>query len=107
MTIVEELAELANIKAELRNFELNGSDAVRQIKGIYADLEITTNNNQAMKARCRKLSEALWRIGKAIQVGSRMVCQCGHYLKADGIECAGTERMEDCPGKMARQALLP
>ena len=34
-------AEMSDIRAELQNFKLNGSNAVKQIRGLYADLEAT------------------------------------------------------------------
>lgn len=38
--------ELLAVRAALRNFELNGSDAVKQIAGIYSDLEGATADEQ-------------------------------------------------------------
>ena len=51
--------ELSEIKAELRCYELNGSDAVQQIRGIYADLDDATNRILELKTENKKLREAL------------------------------------------------
>lgn len=43
-------AELAAIRAALRNYELNGSNAAKQIEGIYADLEIASREAREARA---------------------------------------------------------
>jgi predicted nucleic acid-binding Zn-ribbon protein len=42
-------AELDEIKAALVNFELNGSDAVAQIKGMYSDMEWSDRRNRELR----------------------------------------------------------
>jgi chromosome segregation ATPase len=52
-------AELRAIIAELRNYELNGSDAAKQIQGIYSDLELTFGQLRGECAKVARLREAL------------------------------------------------
>lgn len=56
MTTDEELKELRELRdgvlVELHNYELNGSDAPAQIRGLYKDLEFVTNElRSAIKQR--------------------------------------------------------
>lgn len=52
---VEAETKLALIHAELHNFELNGSNAVLQIRGIYSDLESASRKRRGKLADGRRV----------------------------------------------------
>lgn len=58
-TLAGKAQALADVIGELRNFELNGSDAVKQIRGIYSDLESATQEMIKANRKAKKLETAL------------------------------------------------
>lgn len=52
-------AELANIHSALRNFELNGSNAAKQIEGIYNDFDATSHEYRELKRASAQLAADL------------------------------------------------
>jgi len=51
--------ELSDIRAELLNFELNGSNAPAQIRGIYADFDETFKKLRDVSAQSKQLIKAI------------------------------------------------
>jgi hypothetical protein len=62
--------EMADVISELHNYELNGSDAAAQIRGIYADFDIVTAELSAARKRITELEkvEVLYELTKSTGV---------------------------------------
>lgn len=59
--------ELNGIKAELRNYELNGSDSIKQIRDMYVDFDSTTKKLLDSRMENQRLRERLEIVNKVLR----------------------------------------
>ena len=85
--------QLDDIYGALRNYAMNGSDAAKQIAGIYSDLDLVTREARELRAENEKLKSEFAKYQQEHETWDREVIIADTMVSAICLECGAITRI--------------